>query len=197
MHRFVLLITLALASAAAQDYCSLIVQVVDPNGNPISGVSVALQEATGRVESATAENGEARFCDLGVLGVAVSVGSSSGCQTVVRNLPLDWQLTRRIKMMYDRAPCLVDGPSPVLLCSLLLRFTDGSGRWISGVGFNPGVPRSPNLRSDSYGRAMVRMANREELHVTTAKEGYLPEVIDLQCSSNLGRERIVTLRKSP
>jgi hypothetical protein len=186
------------ARLIAQDHCSLIVQVVDPSGGVIAGVPVTVEEVNGRVVSSSVEGGEARFCDLGVSSVTVSVGASTDCDyTVVRNVPLVWGLPRKLRIVFDRTVCQVDGPPPTFLCSVLLRFIDEAGRWIPAVEFNPPIQRSPNLRSDSYGRAMVRMSNGEGLRTFTDKHGYLPERIDLNCSSNLTiRERIVTLRKT-
>jgi hypothetical protein len=194
--QIIFLAILSTASVAAQDYCSLIVQVVDPGGNKVSRVSVSAQEGGGRIVTAsTEEDGEAHFCDLGVRGVTITIGVTIGCQTIVRNLPLEWRLTTKIKILYDCAPCLYDPPPPIFLCSVLFRFKDGGGNWISGVGFDPPAPRPRNLRSDSYGRTMVVLANGEVLHTRTMKEGYLPEAIDLTCSRNLlDRERVVTLR---
>jgi hypothetical protein len=193
--QIIFLAILSTASVAAQDYCSLIVQVVDPAGNKASGVSVSVQEVGGRIETISTENGEAHFCDLGVKGVTITVGDSIGCQTVVRNVPLEWGFTNRIKVLYDRAPCLIELPPPIFLCDILFRFKDGDGKWIPGVGFDPPALRPRNLHSDGYGRAMVTLADREVLHTRTMKEGYLPEAIDLTCSRNLlDRERVVTLR---
>jgi len=197
--RFLLVLMVGCVGAWAQDYCSLIVQVVDPSGNAASGVPVKVEEANGRVVSGTAERGVARFCDLGVLPVAISVGFPAACnEAIVRNVPLGWSLTRTVKIVFDRAPCLVDGPPPILLCALLLRFNDEKGEWVAGVGFKPRIERYPNLQSDSYGRAIVRMGKGEEIHAATDKLGYLPGVIDLKCSNSLlERERTITLRKAP
>jgi hypothetical protein len=197
--RFAVLGVVFLGRAAAQDYCSLVVDVTDSGDRPLTHVPVTVEEADGRTESSPTEKGEARFCDLGISQVTVSVGSPSDCTyAVVRNVPLLWSATRRIKVVYDNGICAVDEPPPILLCAVLLRFRGQNGNWISGVKFDPPLPRFLDLRSDSSGRAMIRLANREELHTATRKDGYISRGIDLSCSGNLTeRERIVTLQKAP
>jgi hypothetical protein len=194
---FMFALLLGFESASAQEFCSLTVQVVDPKGKIVAGVPVTVEEKTGRIESASGDGGEVRFCDLGVLPVVIRVGSPYDCDhTVVQNVPLTWGLTRQVRVIFDRMACLTDSPPPPLLCAVLFRFSDDKGSWIPGVEFKPAIQRFPNLRSDAYGRAMVRMANGEELHVKTSKDGYLPVAIDLKCSSNLtDRERTVILQK--
>lgn len=188
---------LSAASVAAQDYCSLIVQVVDPAGNKIrSSVWVTAQEGGGRVAFASTEDGEARLCDLGVKGATITVGSLGACQSVVRNIPLLWGITNRVKILYDLGPCSMESspPMPTIACSVLLRFMDTDGKWIPDVVLEP----SRDVRSDRYGRAMLTLANEESLHARSRKEGFLPEAIDLTCLRGLlDPERVVALRRSP
>jgi hypothetical protein len=194
----VLLLAAASAPAAGQDFCPLVVHVMDPGGKLVSGVPVKVEEKSGRAVSSTVEKGEVRFCDLGVLHVTVSVGFPSGCNyTVVQNVPLVWSLTRKLDITYDEGVCRVDGPPPILLCAVLFRFADENGKWLPGVGFAPPVSRFPGLRSDSYGRSMVRAADGEEVHTSTDKPGYLPQVIQFKCSNNLSQaEQVITLQRA-
>jgi hypothetical protein len=186
----------ALASAAAgQDQCPLLVRVMNPAGNLLSGVPVTVEEKDGRAESGVTNNGQVRFCDLGVLHVTVGIGSQYGCSyTKVQNVPLAWGITRTLSVIFDDMACRVDEPPPILLCAVLFRFKDDAGKWIPGVTFKPSLQRLPNAESDSYGRIMVRMANGEDLKVEAVKQGYLSEPINLHCSRNLLlREQTVTM----
>lgn len=183
----------------AQDYCSLVVQVVNPAGTPVDRIPVTVEERDGRVESGSTEGGEMRFCGLGVSPVTVTVGASHRCNyTIVGNVPLAWMVTRKLKIVFDQTVCQVDEPPPILLCAVLFRFVDQDGKRIAGVEFSPLLPRFPDLKSDVFGRAMVRMANREEFQASAVKPGFAPEPIDVKCSSNLtDRERTIVLRKLP
>jgi hypothetical protein len=187
------------AGAEAQDFCSLIVQVVSPEGTPVDRIPVTVEEKDGHTESGSTEKGEMRFCGLGVSPVTVTAGASHHCNyTIVRNVPLAWMVTRKLKIVFDEAVCHVDEPPPILLCAVLFRFVDQEGNRMAGVTFNPPPSRSPGLKSDAFGRAMVRLANREEFHSTAARPGLRPEAIDVECSSNLTeRERTVVLRRLP
>ncbi len=197
--KFIVPLMMAWTSGAAAEFCSLIVRVTELGGAGVSDVPVTIQETGGRIESAVAESGEARFCDLGVLPVTVTVGSVSSCdQTVVHNVILAWGLTRMLKVVYDRAPCRVDGPPPILPCETLLRFVDENSKWVSNVGFNPQLPHGGDPRSDVYGRVMVLLAKHESFRGLAEKPGYKPEIIAIDCSAPMGeRERTVVLHKAP
>jgi hypothetical protein len=183
-------------ATAAPDYCSLVVRVLRPVGLPLPGIQVIVSEPSGVVVVGnTAENGEAQFCGLGVRGVTIKVGRSSCNQLLVQNVPLAWNSTREVQVTY--VACPIESPTVYPLCSVLFRFRDENEKWISNVSFTPPIRRTPMLASDDFGRAMVRMDRGEELHLTTAHPGYVPENIDLRCDDNLvGPERLITLRKS-
>jgi hypothetical protein len=184
----------AVAAAFAEDYCSLIVEVVNSNGQPVSGQTVEVFERDGRAVSAVTTNGEARFCDLGVLPVTIRVIAGYD-QPSVENTLLSWMQTRKVRITYDDTR---RRPVQDWLCSILLRFRDEEGKWIPDVALNPSLPKSPNLRSDSFGRAMLHLDYTEEVHVTSEHAGYVSEKIDtVKCTSFWPEsERIVTLRRS-
>ena len=194
MKMLLVLFLSATGCGLAQDFCSLKVRVVDPLGKALTGIPVSIEEANGRAESRATENGEAEFCDLGLTGVTVTAGFRCN-QVLVRDVPLTWQSTRQELIVYDRAPCLVDGPPPIFPCTVLFRFRDSSENWIKDVHFDPPITRLPRLTSDSYGRAMIRMADREQIHTTAEHPGYIGERIDLECSRSLAgqSERVITL----
>jgi hypothetical protein len=179
----------------AQDYCSLTVEVSDPVGKLLSGIPVTVQEREQTVSRNTIE-GIAEFCDLGVLGVTVSLGYPSWCNfTEIRNVPLAWQVGRRVKIVYDRITCNRDTIT-IPVCPVLLRFRDMDGSWIAGVSFAPSVRRSESARSDARGRVMVGLNGGEEIHTRTEKEGYHSQPVDLVCSnSSSEKERTITLEK--
>ena len=192
-----LLLVTGVSAVAAPDYCSLVVRVLNQGGTASSGIQVIVSEPNGVVLAGyTTENGEARFCGLGVRPVAVKVGRSSCNQVIVQNVLLIWDSTREVIVTY--VACPTETPSVIPpSCAVLFRFRDENEKWISNVSFTPPVRRAPTLASDSFGRVMVRIDRGEELHVTTAHAGYAPERIDLQCDNTVnGQERLVTLRRS-
>jgi hypothetical protein len=77
----------------------------------------------------------------------------------------------------------------------LLWFTDSAGVGVEGVALSPPLARYPGLISDSYGRALLRIAKGEEVHATTERSGYVPEKIDLACRLPLEKEVPVELKK--
>jgi hypothetical protein len=186
--------------AMAQDQCSLTVKVADPNGNKVSGAFVWVEERNGRLEYRKAERGEAAVCELGFLGVTVTVGSAGCNQVVVRDVPLEWAKDQTVNVTYDQVRCGLNVDHPAMaVCEVLFRFADAAedSKWIPGVEFKPPLRGRQSLGTDRFGRALVRMSAGEEIHASTESAGYAPEAIDLKCTNNLIRvERLVKLRKS-
>ena len=189
----------------AQEFCSLTVEVVSPNEYPLSGVSVAIEEA-GRREIELTKSGIIQFCGLGLSSVTITVGANSRwCQNVVRDVPLTWSVPAKIKVIYDSGPCRVansdqgygvlDKNTPSH-CSALLSFVDERGNSVPGVKLRP-LNGSADPRSDAFGRFMVGLTSDSPLHLMSQKDGFASEKIDLSCPYEAFREeRFVTLRKS-
>src|SRR5271165_4175820 len=110
---FILWVFIAFARGAS-DYCSLVVEVVAPDGKrPISLVTVT--EQNGRKLEQLQRGQDVRFCDLGILPVTVKVGGDDTCnQVVVNEVPMFWQKTYHSKITYDPRPCLEDTAHPLV-----------------------------------------------------------------------------------
>ena len=192
---------LIVPTVSAQTYCSLAVEVVNSDGAKVSGVQVTVAERSGRLAFARTTNGEARFCDLGLYRVMVTVGSEGSCNhTVVSNVPLTWGITIRKRVEHDTRICTVDGPTPIFPCRILLRFSDESGGGLSGVKFLPPLPNSSDKQSDEYGRAIVMMKSAEHVETLAQRDGYATAPIDLTCRGRSGLiedEQTITLRRIP
>lgn len=61
------------ASALGQTYCSLVIRVVDYNDREINA-DIKVTEKNGRLTQQENEAGGARFCNLGIQPVTVTVG---------------------------------------------------------------------------------------------------------------------------
>jgi len=180
-------ILLALAAfvvlaTASGDYCSLVVEVVTPDGErPIALISVV--EQNGRKLEQLRRGQDARFCDLGILPVTVKVGGDDTCnQVVVNGVPLSWQETHHMKITYDPKPCLEDTAHPLVpTCTYLFRVSDGAGKWIPGASI---IWASGNfaLKSDDSGRAIVD-AKLGSVKATISAPGYLTQSIDRTCTA--------------
>jgi hypothetical protein len=190
----VLLLFLCSTGVVAQTYCSLVVKVVDPNDREVPEAQVTLEERSGRVVNAENQRGGVRFCDLGLQPVTITVGSPQCNQVCVREVPLEWGRTKIVKVVYDREPCLRDFP-PVAACTILFRFSNESGKWISGVIFDPPVSGAEHPRSDNFGRALVSIAAGKELRTSAKRQGYVSEEVRLTCTRDLMfTERVIKLR---
>ena len=190
-HHFLTTSLLALGA----DYCALTVEVVQPGG-PANGVMVLVQEQNGRADAkSTTQSGEVFFCDLGVSSVTITVGSS-GCQSIMKDVRMVFGVETKLRIHYDRMPCIRDTLGTILPCSLLLRFRNDNNEWIPDVRLNPTLPKFPNVKSDRYGRA-IAVFDLGELHLMTDAPGYLASPIELRCPNQpYDRERIITLKRS-
>lgn len=195
IRRVGLFLFLVAATAAAKDYCSLTVEVANARGYKPTGVSVSLVEDNGRVETATTNAGEAKFCDLGISRVTLTIGERDRCnEIVVRNVALNWDTERVLNVLYDREYCNGDELQSIG-CSVLLRFVDEQGKSIPDVQFEPPVGRLRNAHSDTYGRALVGLRLGETVIVAARSPNYMGETIELRCSTTSKRELIVTLHR--
>lgn len=179
--------------AAASEYCSLVLRVSDGHGNRPDGITAKVVEQNGRVEIRTTERGEARFCDLGLSGVTVTVGNSDHCdEVVVRNVPILWGVERTVNVIYSRDGCNADEVRSAG-CGFLLRFLDSAGRPVPDVRLDPPDGEQP----DAQARVLVWMRTGQTLSETARSQGYLPERVELKCDSSPRRqEKLVTLRQA-
>jgi hypothetical protein len=155
---FLLLLFQPLPPAMSDNYCSLVVQVVAPNGKrPAADVRVT--EENGRKLDQITDGMDARFCDLGVRPVTVEVGSAGTCNQVrVNSVPLAWGETYHLKITYDPVPCLRDLPhiSP-RYCTYVFRVQNEQGKWLPNATLSIS-PAGLSQRTDNAGRAMFTPA---------------------------------------
>jgi len=142
------------ASVTAQDYCSLVVKVVSPDGRR-PGASVYVEEKSGRIQEKDQEFDDVKFCDLGALPVTVKVGEDRSCnQVIVREVPIAWNEPYLLTVTYDPEPCIREHvPPPVPLCTIVFRVADINGRWVGGATIHLSSPTTSRLTTDRYGRA--------------------------------------------
>lgn len=180
--------------AAAEDHCSLRVEVTNARGYKLTGVMVTLLESNGRADAGTTKDGEAKFCGLGISPVTVTAGGDCG-QVSVRNVPLVWGQERLVRVVYDREPCLLDQPRAPG-CSILLRFVDEAGKAVPAVRFDRLVGKLNNAQSDSFGRTMLRLAPDESVTVGVSAVDYKSESVSLKCATGHPSEVIAILKRS-
>src|SRR5271166_4987070 len=96
-------------SMYGRDYCSLVVKIIDPQGRR-RDARITVEEKDGRNVIKEAETGEAKYCDLGIFPVTVTIGHPECNQVVIRNVPLTWDMTTNTTAIYDVKPCQVDSP---------------------------------------------------------------------------------------
>jgi hypothetical protein len=186
---------LAVTGLRAAGYCSLSVKVESPSGK-VMDVRVVVEEQNGSKTEKTAREGLAEFCGLGMKPVSVTVGGQGCNQVVVRDIPLRWNETRKVSVLYDLDPCNIDAP-PVPACAILFRFIDSKRVPISTAILSEQKPFAQSHVADDYGRILVRIAAGQELSGEALANGYKPVQISIPCTTlNQRLEQIVVLEKS-
>ncbi len=188
---------LILIVRAAAGYCSLAIKVSDPAGKEVEA-RVIVQERDGRRVEQESQSGGARFCDLGITPVTITVGAPQCNQVIVRNVGLEWGKTANVSVICDRRPCLSDAP-PVAACQFLLRFVDAGHKPVAGVSVRRQDPGdgTGTEKADEFGRLLVRIPANEALRAVGTAPGYGRSEVRIPCSSENQRvERYVVLRRS-
>lgn len=166
----------------AQDRCSLIVRVLTPDGlRP--GASVSVKEQNGRTEELEQGNEDVNFCDLGILPVTVTVGSSSVCnQVVVRDVPLAWNRTYLLRVTYDPEACRERVPPPEPTCEILFRVRRSTGAPIPGAVVSLTSPIVRSFVADQFGRADTFLRGTSHVAGTVSDNGLKPASFAFDCS---------------
>jgi hypothetical protein len=139
----------------AQDYCSLIVRVLTPQGLRPE-VPISVREHDGRIEQREQGKEDARFCNLGILPVTVTVGSGSMCNQVeVRDVPVAWKRTYVLHVTYDPEACRERVPPPEPTCEILFRVRGSTGAPVSEAIVSLTSPIAKTFVSDRYGRVDI------------------------------------------
>ncbi len=183
----VLIMFVTAPAIASTDYCSLIVQVISPNGKrPTAEVSVV--DESGRTTSQIEEGKDARFCDLGLRPVTVEVGGRDTCnQVTVSGVPLAWNETYHLKVTYDPMPCLKDSPHILpAYCTYLFRVKNENGTPIARATLLV-LPSNLSLKTDSAGRASFD-PSLGPFSVTINFPGYSSRSFEGTCTPAKSRE---------
>jgi hypothetical protein len=159
------------STLVGEDYCSLTVRVLSPDGRR-PGASVSVKEENGRVkeQEADQESGDVRFCDLGGVPVTVTVGNDECNQVIVRGVPVSWNDPYLLTVTYDPEPCLRELPrGPIPICRVIFRVADGGGKWVDGATINLPNQNLKQLTTDRFGRASIPVKLRDDVRGSVNK----------------------------
>lgn len=180
----------------ADDFCSLRVRVLDPDGDEVPA-TVTVAEPDGRTIKKDNVPGGITFCDLGINPVIVSIGE--GCnQVVVHDVPLLFGKSYTLKVIYDPQPCFWETPrSPAPHCTMLLRIGHDSGEWVKGAKFRHGEDGEKVRDGDQYGRIVIRPEYNQTVKGFIEADGYVKKDVTIECTPKTAWfEQKVTLRKA-
>lgn len=186
--------TLGLCATVTQQECSLVVRVLTPDGRrPRAPISV--QEKNGRVHEEEQIGGDARFCDLGILPVTVTVGSDGICnQVTVRDVPISWHRTYLLTVTYDPMACVETLPAPVPVCTILFRVADSAGVWQPHAMIALSRADRKTLKVDGYGRATFVAKVGEQIRGSATAPGFVPAAFTVACSQTEPVEEYIKLQ---
>ena len=177
------------------EFCSLQVFVNDASGHNTS-VAVVVEEQNGRRNEQVTTNGVARFCNLGIHAVSVTVGKSRCGQVLISDVPLEWDESRTLSVGYDARLCR-DEWMPVAACAFLFRFVDKSDKPMSNTSLVLTRPYAKTILSDSFGRVFVRVPAGRELNAVATSSDNTSKSVAIPCTRENQRvERFVVMGAS-
>jgi hypothetical protein len=189
------MLTTAPSAYTQAEYCSLVVKVQDSKGVPVD-VRVHITRSDGSVlDELTSEDGTARFCDLGVAPVTVSLGSAACKLLTLRNLYPEWRTERRLLVTYD--PCHAEGGDAIFsqACHVLIRAVDQDGVGLAGARVTLNLPARIDP-TDRFGRAFFKLLYNDEVTGKVEKVGYGSGRFTFRCSSEAWAvDKIVVVNK--
>lgn len=201
-YRVILLLSMGIfcfslpPSLLAQNYCSLSVRVLAPNGKPFP-VFVTVYENSGRkIEKEQSPPKDVRFCDLGILPVKVVVGTK-GCHEItvdgVRNY---WQEPYTLKVTYDPEHCMRETlPPPKPFCEVLFRVSGPHGHWIDKATLRFERPSLQPRQTDSAGRALLTVGLDDNIRGSVSAPGYVSKDFEIGCKAPDQYEHLMNLAK--
>jgi hypothetical protein len=201
LHKLILSCSVTLFSFAVpttarpQTYCALTVQVVAPNGrHPEASVEV-LEKSGRKIEKDQPPGGVARFCDLGILPVTVTVGLKD-CEVVVRDVYLKWREPYTLNVSYDPENCMDEAlPSSLPNCKFLIRVNDSKSEWISGAVLRFEDSQRSSITTDKWGRVFFVVRTGTELRGSVTADGFVSQDFSVGCYKVGTQEKYLTLSK--
>lgn len=163
-------------------YCSLSVRVLSPDQQRIPDVPVSVKEQNGRTIEKESTTEDVKFCDLGLRPVTVTVGVDSCNQTIVRDVPVDWETEYTLTVIYDREACVQSQPpAPVPYCRILLRVSDSVG-WLERAIIRSASKQLAPKETDSHGRALFLIEINNQVTGSVHKAGYKDTAFSTTCT---------------
>ena len=178
----------------AVDFCSLTIQIVDPEGSQISRVLTTVREKSGRTVQKESVSGKVAFCDLGMEPVTVTVGRESCNQITVRDVPIVWGGPYVLKITYDPQACIRRQLSGS--CYVLLRVSDTNGQWVEKATVNFERPEFPSFETDLLGRSLLLVGVNGNLTGAIAASGFISKQFSLPCLTPGGRDEFIQLDRA-
>ncbi len=189
---FFLLIIINPWISSGLDFCSLTIQLVDPEGSQIPRVLTTVRENNGRtVQKESVTSGKVTFCDLGIEPVTVTIGRDSCNQITVRDVPIKWGAPYVLQVTYDPQACI--GRRTWGDCYVLFRVSDTNGQWIEKATVNFERPEFPPFETDLLGRSLLLVGVNGNLAGNVAAPGFISKPFSLSCSTQGRRDEFIQL----
>jgi hypothetical protein len=188
-----LAIVLFASRVLSQAEPSLLVTVVDPSGNEVEA-DVTLTDTNGTQVKKENDTGGVKFYGLGVEPVTVVVGKPPCNQVTVRDVPLRWGDTVRVKVVYNVEDCLIDMPhSPA--CGVVIRVVDTDANPVARTSISITAPQRSSATGDKFGRYFINVPFGRVLLADVSAAGMVGSSIKVPCERDRQLvDSFVTLR---
>jgi hypothetical protein len=174
---------------------SLLVTVVDPSGSEVEA-AVTLTDTNGTQIKKENETGGVKFYGLGVEPVTIVVGKSPCNQVTVRDIPLRWDDTVRVKVVYNVQDCLIDLPHSST-CGVVIRVLDADANPVAEPSISVSAPHRISANGDKFGRYFVNVPFGGVLLAEVSAPGMKGASIRTPCAGDRRLvDSFVTLRRA-
>jgi hypothetical protein len=187
-----LLIALPLA---AQDFCAVRVSIFEPDGEPVSPPATLIGPDGKVVQSFTAVNGHAEFCDFGFGEHTIHIGGDECGSVTLPHISFVFGVPQEFEVVLN--PCFRggdDGRRPV--CVVYFRVTSADGKKLGAAELSvEGAKRV--IHADGFGRIFTGVPNGAAQDYKLSAPGYADKMLHVSCRAFETIQKAVKLAPLP
>ena len=173
----------------AQDFCAVRVTIFEPDGEPVSP-PVTLTDAGGKVvQSFSAVNGQAEFCDFGFGEHTIHIGGDECGSVTLPHISFVFGVPQEFEVVLN--PCFRGGDEGRrAACVVYFRVSSADGKKLGAASAAEG---SRVAHADRYGRIFAAAPNGGSQDYRISAPGFVEKTVHVACKSFETIQRAVEL----
>jgi|SRR5579864_2960461 len=167
-------------AVAGKDVCAVRLDVHWSDGRPVEGEHAQLRDSAGTVISdVVIESGKAEFCDFDFGVHSILIGKGSCAAVEIHNIQIRFEESQKLSVI--RNLCFGRGDAVGNACFVSVRVRQPNGQPIEGANIKDDL-HGDLARTDAYGRALIGVLIKTNVHLTVSKIGFQQTASDLTCN---------------